>query len=110
MQANPQLGALALLLRKFGTKIPGGGYEVEVSHQEMLEMSPHGTFQELPEMDRSVVKWQYFPNPTVEGVGGTVKGVSLPDHQQSYSEQGGYECLPDCTTCKLDKTLKALKV
>jgi hypothetical protein len=67
MRSNPQLSAIALLVRKFGTKIPGGGYEVEVSHTEMKEMSQYGMFQEVPEMDRHVVKWQYFPNNTIEG-------------------------------------------
>ncbi len=86
MKGNPQLSALALLVRKFGTKIPGGGYEVVVSHQEMAGMSPHGMFQEVPELDLKQVKWQYFPNNTIEAEGGgivpdsvTPESVPLPE-------------------------------
>lgn len=80
MNANPLLSALALLVRKFGTKIPGGGYEVEISHLEMKEMSPHGMFQEVPELDKHLVKWQYFPNHTIEGtpISVTPDGVTSP--------------------------------
>lgn len=74
-QPNPQLAALCLLLRKFGTKIPGGGFEVAIAFEDMANMSPHGTFQEVPELDKRQVKWQYFPNPTIEGVGEVVPDV-----------------------------------
>src|SRR5208337_2169933 len=76
---NPQLSAVALLVRKFGKKIPGGGYEVEVSHEEMKDMSRYGTFQEVPELDRHLVKWQYFPNPTVDGTPISVSDPITPE-------------------------------
>jgi hypothetical protein len=67
MRGNPQLQAIALLVRKFGKRIPGGGYEVEITHQEMMEMSQWGMFQEVPELDLHKVRWQYYPNNTIEG-------------------------------------------
>jgi KaiC/GvpD/RAD55 family RecA-like ATPase len=76
VRGNPQVNAVALLVRKFGRKIPGGGYEVEVSRDEMMRMSPHGTIHEVS-VEPNVVKWQYFPNPTIEGEGGfTPEGVT----------------------------------
>lgn len=29
-----------------------------------------------------------------------------PDHDQSYSDLGGYECYPNCQACKEDKCPK----
>ncbi len=66
MDQNPQLSALCLLIRRFGARIPGGGYEVSVSHREMAEMPRSGTFQEVPEPDKATTRWQYFPNPTID--------------------------------------------
>lgn len=60
------LMAIAVLIRKFGKRIPGG-YEVEVSHLELKDLSPHGALSEVPELDRSVIRWQYYPNNTIEG-------------------------------------------
>src|SRR5271170_6009892 len=88
MRGNPQLQAIALLVRKFGTKIPGGGYEVEVTHKEMAEMSPHGTFQEIPELDLHKVRWQYFPNNTIEGVGGIVEDHGSITVEGKLTEEG----------------------
>jgi hypothetical protein len=79
MQGNPQLQAIALLVRKFGKRIPGGGYEVEITHQEMMEMSQWGMFQEVPELDLHKVRWQYYPNNTIEGVGGIVPESVTPE-------------------------------
>ena len=61
MMPNPLLAALALVVRSTERKFRAAAHEVEVSHTEMKEMSPHGTFQEVPEPDRHVVKWQYLP-------------------------------------------------
>ena len=67
IRGNPQLSALALLVHKFGKRIEGGGFEVEITAEEMMKMSPYGMFQEVPSVDRRTVKWQYFPNHTIEG-------------------------------------------
>lgn len=66
--------AVALLVRRFGKRIEGGGFEVEVTFEEMAGMSPHGVFKETPRHDLRVVKWQYFPNDTID-----VEGHVVPD-------------------------------
>jgi hypothetical protein len=76
---NPQLTAIALLVRKFGEKIAGGGYEVRVTATEMMEMSPHGTFQEVPDIDHRSVRWQYFPNITIDAEGHVVPDSVTPE-------------------------------
>ena len=73
---NPQLTAIALLVRKFGEKIPGG-FEVRVSAIELTEMSRYGTFQEVPDPLLQVVRWQYFPNDTIDIEGHVV----VPDEE-----------------------------
>lgn len=70
-RGNPQLFALALLVQKFGKQIQGG-YEVHASAVEMISMSPHGIFQEVPDADGRGVRWQYFPNHVIDIEGGTV--------------------------------------
>jgi hypothetical protein len=87
MRGNPQLSAIALLVRKFGKKIPGGGYEVEVSHTEMKEMSQYGMFQELPDLERHVVRWQYYPNNTIEGEVVTPESVTPDGVDPAYLEE-----------------------
>lgn len=72
---NPQLAAICLLLKKFGTRV-GGAFEVEVTAAEMMEMSQYGTFQEVPSVDRRTVKWQYFPNNTIDAEPGSWKDVT----------------------------------
>ena len=63
-----RLAAIALLIRKFGARIPGGGYEVTVTADEMRTMLPGtGVFQEAPGENATSVRWQYFPNHTIEG-------------------------------------------
>jgi hypothetical protein len=74
LRSNPQLAAIALLVRKFGEKIAGGGYEVRVKASELTSMSPHGTFQEIPGTDE--VRWQYFPNNTIDAEPGSWKDVT----------------------------------
>jgi len=69
---NPQLAALALLVYKFGERIPGGGFEVKVSAAEMTALSPHGTFKEVPDPITQMVRWQYFPNYTINAEGHTI--------------------------------------
>jgi hypothetical protein len=76
MQANPQLTAIAFLVKKFGERIPGGGYEVKVTASDMMSMSPHGTFQEVPDIDNRGVRWQYFPNNTIDAEPGSWKDVT----------------------------------
>jgi hypothetical protein len=76
---NPQLSAIALLVRKFGERIAGGGYEVRVTTTEMMEMSPHGTFQEVPDIDQRGVRWQYFPNITIDAEGHVVPDSVTPE-------------------------------
>src|SRR5271167_1346468 len=73
---NPQLSAIALLVHKFGEKIAGGGYEVRITSAEMMEMSAYGTFQEVPDIDQRGVRWQYFPNKTIDAEPGSWKDVT----------------------------------
>lgn len=61
------LQAIAVLIRKFGKRIPNGGFEVEISHQELKDLSQYGMLNEVPELDRHVLRWQYYPNNTIEG-------------------------------------------
>lgn len=72
---NPQLTAIAFLVKKFGEKIEGG-FEVRVTAADMLSMSPHGTFQEVPDIDNRGVRWQYFPNVTIDAEPGSWKDVT----------------------------------
>lgn len=66
--ANPHLSAVAYLVRKYGTKIEGGGYEVVVTSDDMLNlMPPTGMFHEVPDQLNRSVRWLYYPNPTIEG-------------------------------------------
>jgi hypothetical protein len=64
MRGNPQLNAIALLVKKYGVRIPGG-FEIRVSALELTSLSPHGTFQEVPDLDGRGVRWQYFPNDDI---------------------------------------------
>jgi len=68
---NPQLSAIALLVMKFGDRIKGG-YEVRISQLEMMTMSQTGTFQEVPDVATQTVRWQYFPNITIDADGHVV--------------------------------------
>jgi hypothetical protein len=77
LRGNPQLTALAFLVYKFGERLPSGGYEVRVTALEMTEMSPHGTFQEVPDTDGKGVRWQYFPNRTIN-----IEGHTVPDEPE----------------------------
>lgn len=77
MIPNPQLNAIAFLVKKFGERIAGGGFEVRVTALDMTSMSPHGTFQEVPDIDGKGVRWQYFPNPTIDAEPGSWKDVTL---------------------------------
>jgi len=108
MRPNPQLTPLAVLIRKFGTKVEGGGYEVVLSPADFMKITQTGVFHETPG-EQGGVRWQYFPSPTVEGKEAGLKGEMMPDHAQGYSDLGGYECLPDCAACKLDKALADAK-
>lgn len=63
---RPDLGPLALLVRKFGAKIEGGGYEVVITPADSVRLTPDGTFQETKDVEGNV-HWQYFPNPTIDG-------------------------------------------
>ena len=83
-RANPQLNAIALLVYKFGQRIPRGGFEVCITAAEMTSMSPHGTFQEVPDIDGRGVKWQYFPNHTIDAEGRTV-----PDEPEKFIDSAG---------------------
>lgn len=86
MNTSPQIAIIALLVRKFGKKIEGGGYEIEVSHQEMQDLLlPDGTFQEIPNLEMHKVKWQYFPNPTIEGTI-TVEGTLTEEGVKVFSD------------------------
>ena len=96
MIPNPQLAAIALLVKKFGKRIEGGGYEVEVSHLEMKDMSPHGQFQEVPALDMATVKWQYFPRNTIEGESVTPVSVT------PISEAKTLSCGCDVGNCICD--------
>lgn len=75
---RPDLGALALMVRKFGAKIEGGGYEVIVTPADSSKLSPDGTFQESKDAAGNI-HWQYFPNPTIEGVGGVTPDRVTPN-------------------------------
>ncbi len=76
MRGDSRLSALALLVRKFGKRIEGGGYEIEVTALEMTGMSQHGTFQEVPSSDGLSVKWRYYPNTTIDVEPGSWKDVT----------------------------------
>jgi len=71
---RPDLIPLALVVRKYGAKIEGGGFEVVITQADSVRMLPTGTFQERRDPVTGDIHWQYFPNPTVEGVGGIVLG------------------------------------
>jgi hypothetical protein len=72
---RPDLAPLALLVRKFGAKISGGGYEVVITPSDSLKLQPQGTFNETKDSNGNI-HWQYFPNPTIEGEVITPKGVT----------------------------------
>jgi hypothetical protein len=63
---RPDLMPLALLVRKFGAKIEGGGYEVIITQADSVRMLPTGTFQEHRDPTTGDIHWQYFPNPTID--------------------------------------------
>ena len=63
---RPDLAPLALLVRKFGAKIEGGGFEVVITPADSLKLTKDGTFQETKDAEGNV-HWQYFPNHTIEG-------------------------------------------
>jgi len=84
IKGNPQVVAIALLVYKFGQRIPGGGFEVVVSSAEMTGMSPHGIFQEVPDINGRGVRWQYFPNHTIDA-----EGRSVPDEPEKFIDSAG---------------------
>jgi hypothetical protein len=63
---RPDLAPLALLVRKFGVKIEGGGFEVVITPADSLKLTADGTFQETKDVEGNV-HWQYFPNHTING-------------------------------------------
>ena len=93
VKGNVQLTALALLVKKFGERIPGG-FEVRVGASELIEMSPYGTFQEVPDMNGRGVRWQYFPNTTID-----TEGHVVPDEpSKGFVDYAGDSDLD--TACK----------
>jgi len=87
VRGNPQLMAIAMLVRKFGTKIPGGGYEVTISHEEMANFSQWGMFQEVPDLDLKQVRWQYYPQNTIEGELVTPESITPESVTEALSEK-----------------------
>lgn len=80
---NPQLSALALLVQKFGERIPGGGFEVHVTAAEKMAISPYGIFQEVPDGILGT-KWQYFPNPVLDIEGHAVPDEEIPSYRLGH--------------------------
>lgn len=74
IQGNSQISVLAMLVRKYGERMPNGGFEMRLSALEITEMSRHGTLQESPDPDGRGMRWQYFPNRTL-----TIEGHTVPD-------------------------------
>jgi hypothetical protein len=56
---------IAALLKKFGDRIEGGGFEVILKAEEIMALTATGEIKEVPANQE--VKLQYFPNLTIEG-------------------------------------------
>jgi hypothetical protein len=67
--SDPRLVGLALVVRKYGTRVPGGAWEVFISDEDVRTMSPHGQLQQQRDQERGGVFLRYFPNATIEGEG-----------------------------------------
>lgn len=97
-RVNPQVNAIALLVRKFGEKIAGGGYEVRVTFEEMIEIGgPQAVFQEVPDMDSRSVRWQFFPNPVIDLPPDSVRPVEDGTCEKKTAE------LPDAPVGESDR-------
>lgn len=70
---NAQLSAVALLVKKFGKRVKGG-FEVEVTFEEMTALGGDGTFQEIPNHNMRTMTWRFNPNDTID-----VEGRTVPD-------------------------------
>ncbi len=70
MQNDPRMAGLALIVRKYGARVPGGAYEVFVSDAEAKSLlTPWGSLQEQRDAEKGGVFLRYFPNATIEGEG-----------------------------------------
>jgi len=69
MALSPQQMGVALLLRKFGTKVEDGGYEVQISNADIMAMSSlaFAQIQETRDPVGNKVVLRLYPNVTIEG-------------------------------------------
>ena len=73
---DPRLVGLALVVRKYGTRVPGGRWEVFISDADVKSMSPHGQLQQQRDDEKKGVFLRYFPNATIEGELAAPKSVT----------------------------------
>lgn len=67
--SDPRLVGLALVVRKYGKRAPGGAWEVFISDEDVRTMSPHGQLQQQRDQEKQGIFLRYFPNATIEGEG-----------------------------------------
>ena len=72
---DPKLVALAILVRKYGTKISGGAYEVFITSEDFADFSSFGELVETKDIERKRLSLRYYPNPTIEGEGGLIEST-----------------------------------
>jgi hypothetical protein len=82
--SQPVHAVLAVLLKQFGRRVEGGGYEVAIPDTALAGLPPFGQIQEHRDEAGSKTVLRYFPNHTIEGV-----AVKAPAAEDAPSLEGG---------------------
>ena len=79
--SQPLHAVLAVLLKQFGQKVEGGGYEISIPDSTLMALSPFGQIQEQRDVAGSKTILRYYPNNTIEGAldGGLVQYPQADD-------------------------------
>jgi hypothetical protein len=94
---NGPVIVIASLLKKFGVRIPGGGYEVTLSNDEINAITTTGKIEEAADPEKKHVKLQYFPNIIIEGQGTFVddRPTQSPSGENEQLVSGGVDSVRD---------------
>lgn len=79
--SQPLHAVLAVLLKQFGQRVEGGGYEINIPDSVLMGLSPFGQIQEQRDVPGLRTILRYYPNNTIEGAldGGLVRHSEADD-------------------------------
>ena len=64
--SQPLHAVLAVLLKRFGRRVEGGGYEINIPDATLMALSPFGQIQEQRDPQGAGTVLRYYPNNTIE--------------------------------------------